>query len=199
MNNNNQKTINMAIFVSGGGTNFKNIVNYFSSRKDVHIKVCVSNTSDAYALVRAEKLGIPSQIITRKEFSESPEKVMTAVNGCDYIILAGFLVKVPIYLLEAFPQRIINIHPALLPKYGGKGMWGHHIHEAVKAAGEKETGITIHFVNDELDRGDRIAQFYCSLAPEDTPDDIAAKIHILEQTYFPIVIDNVISKQKTFL
>jgi phosphoribosylglycinamide formyltransferase-1 len=152
----------------------------------------VSNKADAYALQRAKNHDIPNAVISRKQFAEDEATVMAAVKDCDFIILAGFLVKVPDYLIDAYPKRIINIHPALLPKYGGKGMYGHHIHEAVKAAGEKETGITIHFVNNELDAGEHIAQFKVALSDEDTADTIAAKIHELEQAHFPKVIESVI-------
>ena len=188
----NNKKIRLAVFVSGGGTNLENIINYFSADEQVEVSMVVSNKADAYALQRAKNHDIPNAVISRKQFAEDEATVMAAVKDCDFIILAGFLVKVPDYLIDAYPKRIINIHPALLPKYGGKGMYGHHIHEAVKAAGEKETGITIHFVNNELDAGEHIAQFKVTLSDEDTADTIAAKIHELEQAHFPKVIENVI-------
>lgn len=188
----NNKKIRLAVFVSGGGTNLENIINYFSADEQVEVSMVVSNKADAYALQRSKNHGIPNVVISRKQFAEDEATVMAAVKDCDFIILAGFLVKVPDYLIDAYPKRIINIHPALLPKYGGKGMYGHHIHEAVKAAGEKETGITIHFVNNELDAGEHIAQFKVTLSDEDTADTIAAKIHELEQAHFPKVIESVI-------
>ena len=188
----NNKKIRLAVFVSGGGTNLENILNYFSADEQVEVSMVVSNKADAYALQRAKNHDIPNAVISRKQFAEDEATVMAAVKDCDFIILAGFLVKVPDYLIDAYPKRIINIHPALLPKYGGKGMYGHHIHEAVKAAGEKETGITIHFVNNELDAGEHIAQFKVTLSDEDTADTIAAKIHELEQAHFPKVIESVI-------
>ncbi len=188
----NNKKIRLAVFVSGGGTNLENIINYFSADEQVEVSMVVSNKADAYALQRAKNHDIPNAVISRKQFAEDEATVMAAVKDCDFIILAGFLVKVPDYLIDAYPKRIINIHPALLPKYGGKGMYGHHIHEAVKAAGEKETGITIHFVNNELDAGEHIAQFKVTLSDEDTADTIAAKIHELEQAHFPKVIESVI-------
>lgn len=188
----NNKKIRLAVFVSGGGTNLENIINYFSADEQVEVSMVVSNKADAYALQRAKNHDIPYAVISRKQFAEDEATVMAAVKDCDFIILAGFLVKVPDYLIDAYPKRIINIHPALLPKYGGKGMYGHHIHEAVKAAGEKETGITIHFVNNELDAGEHIAQFKVTLSDEDTADTIAAKIHELEQAHFPKVIESVI-------
>ena len=188
----NNKKIRLAVFVSGCGTNLENIINYFSADEQVEVSMVVSNKADAYALQRAKNHDIPNAVISRKQFAEDEATVMAAVKDCDFIILAGFLVKVPDYLIDAYPKRIINIHPALLPKYGGKGMYGHHIHEAVKAAGEKETGITIHFVNNELDAGEHIAQFKVTLSDEDTADTIAAKIHELEQAHFPKVIESVI-------
>ena len=188
----NNKKIRLAVFVSGGGTNLENIINYFSADEQVEVSMVVSNKADAYALQRAKNHGIPNVVISRKQFAEDEATVMAAVKDCDFIILAGFLVKVPDYLIDAYPKRIINIHPALLPKYGGKGMYGHHMHEAVKAAREKETGITIHFVNNELDAGEHIAQFKVALSDEDTADTIAAKIHELEQAHFPKVIESVI-------
>lgn len=184
--------IRLAVFVTGGGTNCENIIKYFMLRPWVEISVVVSSRADAYAIVRAERLGVPVKVITRKELEEEAQMVLDTVKDCDYIILAGFLPKVPKYLIVQFPKRIINIHPALLPKFGGKGMWGHHVHEAVKAAGEKETGITIHFVNEELDEGEHIAQFAVPVLPEDSAEDIAAKVHELEMAHFPKVIEAVI-------
>ena len=187
-----EKPVRLAIFVTGGGTNCENIIRYFEGRPEVEIPIVVSSRSDAYALVRAEKLGVPTTVITRQQLLDEPRRVIQAVRGCDYIILAGFLPKIPTYLIDQFPNRIINIHPALLPKFGGKGMWGHHVHEAVKAAGETVSGITIHFVNPELDAGAHIAQFSVDLDPKDTPDDIAAKVHELEMKHYPLVIEQVI-------
>lgn len=184
-----RRTIRIAIFVSGEGTNCENIIRYFRDREGVEVKVVVSSRSDAGAIARANRLDVPVQVITKREFRDNPEKVLNAVEGCDLIILAGFLLFIPDYLLERYDHRIINIHPSLLPKFGGKGMWGHHVHEAVKGAGEKETGITIHYVNAGIDEGEIIAQFSTPLSPEDTPDDIAAKVHVLEQKYFPGVIE----------
>lgn len=192
MDNKVKKPIRLVIFVTGGGTNCENIIRHFQSVPDVQIPLVVSSRADAYALVRADQLGVPHTVITRKELNEDPFMVLNTVEGFDYIILAGFLPKVPAYLIERFPNRIINIHPALLPKFGGKGMWGHHVHEAVKAAGETRSGITIHFVNAELDEGEHIAQFSTELSPDDTPDDIAEKVHELEMKHFPRVIDQVI-------
>ena len=189
--------IKLAIFVTGGGTNCENIIRYFQYNSKVQISIVVSSRSDAYALVRAQRFGVPTTVITRQQLNDDPNLVLQTVRNCDYIILAGFLPKVPIYLIDQFPNRIINIHPALLPKFGGKGMWGHHVHEAVKAAGETRSGITIHFVNPELDEGQHIAQFSVALDPNDTPEDIADKVHELEMKHYPSVIEQVIKGNLT--
>ena len=188
-----KKITKLAVLVSGGGTNLENIIGYFKNNPDVEVSVVISNKADAYAVTRAKNHGIPCRIITRKQFEDDKELVMNTVKDCDFIILAGFLVRIPDYLIDAYPKRIINIHPALLPKYGGKGMYGHHVHEAVKAAGETETGITIHYVNNELDAGEHIAQFRVVLTEEDTPDTIADKIHVLEMANYPRVIEECIN------
>ena len=153
----------------------------------------VSNKADAYALVRAERLGVPTAVATKPELND--ETVMMPLMeryGIDFVVLAGFLPLVPNFLIEAFPRRIINIHPALLPKYGGKGMWGHHVHEAVKAAGETETGMTVHYVTPVCDSGEIIAQYKTALSPTDTADDIAEKEHHLEMAYYPKVVEQVL-------
>ena len=190
------ENIRLAIFVSGGGTNCENIIRHFQGNEHVSIPIVVSSSADAYAITRAHNLGVATTVITRKQLNEEPDRVFAATDGCDYIILAVFLPKVPEYLIERFPNRIINIHPALLPKFGGKGMWGHHVHEAVKAAGETESGITIHYVNAELDQGEHIAQYSTPLSPDDTAEDIADKVHVLEMKYFPNVIEKVIFGRK---
>ena len=186
---------NIAIFVSGSGTNCENIIRYFADNADVNIRLVVSNRADAYALVRAERLGVPTAITPKADFN-NPDILIPLLqkHNVDFIVLAGFLLMVPDFLLEAFPRRIVNIHPALLPKYGGHGMYGHHVHEAVKAAGETETGITIHYVSEICDGGEIIAQFSTPLDTADTPDDIAAKVHILEQQHFPAVIEQVLER-----
>lgn len=187
------KKINIAIFVSGGGTNCENLIKYFSGSECVNCALVVSNKADAYALVRAERLGVPTAVATKPELND--ETVMMPLMeryGIDFVVLAGFLPLVPNFLIEAFPRRIINIHPALLPKYGGKGMWGHHVHEAVKAAGETETGMTVHYVTPVCDSGEIIAQYKTALSPTDTADDIAEKEHHLEMAYYPKVVEQVL-------
>ncbi|MBR0201547.1 MAG: phosphoribosylglycinamide formyltransferase [Bacteroidaceae bacterium] len=186
--------MNLAIFVSGSGTNCENIIRYFSGSDSVSVALVVSNRPDAYALVRAEKLGVPTAVVPKAQLND-PEVMLPLMRRYDigFIVLAGFLPLVPDFLIDAFPRRIVNIHPALLPKYGGKGMWGHHVHEAVKAAGETETGITIHYVTPVCDSGEIIAQFRTALSPEDTPETIADKVHALEMRHFPEVLADLIS------
>ena len=185
---------NIAILVSGTGTNCANIIRYFQDSDQVSVSLVISSRADAYALVRASKLGVPTQVMSKSEFSdESLLMPLLRQYQVDFIVLAGFLLMVPDFLLSAYPQKIVNIHPSLLPKYGGKGMWGHHVHEAVKAAGDTETGITIHWVSEICDGGEIIAQYHTPLSPDDTPDDIAAKVHMLEQQYYPKVIEEIIS------
>lgn len=185
---------NVAIFVSGSGTNCENIIRYFKDSEEVKISLVLSNKADAYALVRAKNLNVPTAIMNKNDFNDR-EKMMTLMKEyeIEFIVLAGFLLIVPDFLIEAYDRRMINIHPALLPKYGGKGMYGHHVHEAVKAAGETETGMTVHYVSNVCDGGEIIAQFRTPLSPDDTPDDIAHKEHLLEMEHFPRVIEEIIS------
>lgn len=187
--------VNIAIFVSGSGTNCENLIRYFKDSERVNCTLVVSNKADAYGLVRAERLGVPTAIAPKPELN-NPEVMMPLLQKYDihFIVLAGFLPLVPNFLIEAYPRRIVNIHPALLPKYGGKGMWGHHVHEAVKAAGETETGMTVHYVTPVCDSGEIIAQYRVALTPEDTVDDIAEKEHQLEMQYFPKVIEQVLNE-----
>ncbi|MBR1548929.1 MAG: phosphoribosylglycinamide formyltransferase [Prevotella sp.] len=189
------KQTNIAIFVSGGGTNCENLIRYFQDSEQVKCALVVSNKADAYALVRAKNLGVATAITPKAQLND-PEVMMPILQqyGIDFIVLAGFLPLIPDFLIEAYPRRIINLHPALLPKYGGKGMWGHHVHEAVKAAGETETGMTVHWVTPECDAGEIIAQYRCPLSPDDTADDIAEKEHLLEMEYFPKVVEKVVGE-----
>ena len=184
---------NIVIFVSGSGTNCENIIRYFKDHQDIKISLVLSNRTDAYALVRAQRLGVPTATVTKAEFNDE-QKMISLLKSyhIDFIVLAGFLLMVPSFLIRQYNNRMINIHPALLPKHGGKGMYGHHVHEAVKAAGDTETGMTVHWVSDVCDGGEIIAQFSTPLSPDDTPDDIAHKEHLLEMEHFPKVIENVI-------
>ena len=182
--------IRLAIFASGNGTNAQQIAEYFSGSKDIVVDVVVYNRRDVYVAQRAATLGIDARYFNKHDFLES-DHVLSFLRqrGVDYIILAGFLLLVPHNLLEAFPHRIVNIHPALLPNYGGKGMYGHLVHEAVVANHESVTGITIHIVDEHYDRGTTLFQARCRVEPADTPDDVAAKIHLLEKAFFPPVIE----------
>ncbi len=182
--------VNLAILASGNGTNAQQIAEYFMDRDDVVVRTIIYNKRDAYVATRAKNLGIESHYFNRHDFMESDAVLdFLRERKIDYVILAGFLLLVPNNLLQAFPNRIVNIHPALLPKYGGKGMYGHHVHEAVVANHERETGITIHVVDHRYDCGTTLFQARCEVVPTDTPDDVAAKIHLLEKEYFPRVID----------
>ncbi|MBO6029894.1 MAG: phosphoribosylglycinamide formyltransferase [Prevotella sp.] len=188
---------NVAIFVSGGGTNCENLIKYFKDSELVNTALVVSNKPDAYALVRAERLGVPTAVAPKADL-QNPDVMMPLLEKFDigFIVLAGWLPLIPNYLIDAYPHKIINLHPALLPKYGGKGMWGHHVHEAVKAAGETETGMTVHWVTPVCDVGEIIAQFKVALSPDDTVDDIAEKEHQLEMAHFPKVVEETILRMK---
>lgn len=182
--------IKIALFGSGNGTNAQRICEYFAGRADVEVACIVYNKKGAYIAERAKKLGIEALYYGRETFYGSEEVVREMQErGVDYIVLAGFLWLVPKSLLEAYPRKIVNIHPALLPKYGGKGMYGAHVHEAVIAHGEKESGITIHIVDDRYDEGTTIFQARCEVSPEDTPESLAAKIHKLEYAHYAETID----------
>ncbi len=180
----------IAIFASGNGSNAENIIRYFQKEdSEAEVVLVVSNRADAKVLQRAEALGIPAIVVPKKDFNN--ESFMTGLmrdNGVNLIVLAGFLLMIPDFLISLYPEKIVNIHPSLLPKFGGKGMYGNHVHEAVVAAGEKESGITIHFVNENCDGGRIIYQATTPVEPTDTPDDVAAKVHALEYQHFPRVI-----------
>ena len=186
-------SINLSVFASGSGTNCENLIRYFQTSEHIRVSLVVSNKADSLVLQRAQRLGVPSVVVPKADLA-NPDVIMPLLRQyhIDFIVLAGFLPLVPDYIVKAYPRRIVNIHPSLLPKYGGKGMWGHHVHEAVKAAGESETGMTVHYVSDVCDGGEIIAQFKVALSPNDTPDDIAAKEHVLEMEHFPKVVEQVV-------
>jgi len=181
--------LKIALFASGSGSNAENIIHFFSKSKEFAFPLIISNKSDAYIHERAKNLQIPSFTFSREEFSTG-ENILTLLKqqNIDRIVLAGFLLKVPQAIIEAFPQKIINIHPALLPKFGGKRMYGMRVHQAVAEAGEKESGITIHYVNDRYDEGNIIFQAKFPIRPTDTAEMIAEKVHQLEYEHFPKVI-----------
>ena len=187
------KQIRLAIFASGSGSNCENIIRYFHDSDSVLIPLVISNKAEAYVLERAKALNVPTAVITKAQLNDASVMLpLLRQYQIDFIVLAGFLPLIPNYLIETFPRRIVNLHPALLPKFGGKGMWGHHVHEAVKAAGETETGMTVHWVTPVCDGGEIIAQYHVALSPTDSADDIAEKEHKLEMKYFPIVLEQIL-------
>lgn len=180
---------NIAIFASGSGTNAENIIRFFRPDNEINIKLVLSNKPDARVLERAENHNIDCFVFTREQLYQTEEVVRKLLqNEINFIVLAGFLWLVPENLINAFPDRIVNIHPALLPKYGGKGMYGSRVHEAVVANKEKESGITIHYVNERYDEGNIIFQAKCDIDPSDTAESVAAKVHELEYRHYPEVI-----------
>jgi len=187
------KKKHIAIFASGSGSNAENISRFFHSHPDAEISLFLTNKPDALVNERAKKLGIPCHIFNREDFYQS-ERVLDKLRryNIELIVLAGFLWLIPSNLLSNFPGCIINIHPALLPKYGGKGMYGARVHQAVIENHEKESGITIHYVNEEYDAGDIIFQARCPVNKNDTADSLAGKVHELEYKHFPSVIESVV-------
>ena len=182
--------INLAIFVSGGGSNCENIIRYFKDSDKVNVALVVANKTGIPALEKAERLGVPTRVLPKADLKrEDVALPLMKEYSIDFIVLAGFLLVIPDFLIREYDRRIINLHPALLPKFGGMGMYGHRVHEAVKAAGETETGMTVHWVSGKVDGGEIIAQFRTPISPDDTPDDIAAKEHVLEMEHFPQVIE----------
>lgn len=184
---------NLVILASGNGSNAQNIAEYFADHNDVNVTSVATNKADAGVIKRAEKLDIPVLVFSKSDLLD-PSKLTAILKKMnpDLIILAGFLLQIPEHFIETFPNRIVNIHPALLPKFGGKGMYGMNVHKAVKEAGEEKTGITIHFVNENYDEGEIVFQASTDLSPNDSATDIANKIHALEQEHFPKVIDSIL-------
>ena len=184
---------NIIVFASGSGSNAENIIRFFDKTPNVKVSWLLSNNPEAYALKRAEMLNISTMVFDRTAFRDS-DQVLNFLIRCqpDLIVLAGFLWLVPEKIVKAFPNRIVNIHPALLPKYGGKGMYGDKVHQAVIANQEKESGITIHYVDEHYDEGNIIFQATCKITSEDTPDSLAEKIHALEHEHFPKVIESLL-------
>ena len=186
----------IAIFASGSGSNAEAIARYLADRTDVEISLILTNNPEAGVIQRARRLHVPVVVFDRKTFYDS-ERIIDLLRNqtIDLVVLAGFMMLVPEKLVQAFPRQIINIHPALLPKYGGKGMYGHFVHEAVVAAGEAKSGITIHYVNEVYDEGEIIFQAPCALTPADTPDDVARKVQALEHEHYPRVVGQVVADQ----
>jgi phosphoribosylglycinamide formyltransferase 1 len=188
----------IALFASGSGTNAERIISHFRSHPAVQVNLVLSNRPDAFVLERAKNHGIPSAVFGRQQFYESDDVLnILKKNNITFIVLAGFLWLVPQNILETYPGRILNIHPALLPKYGGKGMYGMKVHEAVLLAGETESGITIHRVNEKYDAGDIVFQARCPVLPGDTPENLATRIHGLEYEHYPNVIEQQLTAHRS--
>ena len=189
---------NIAVFASGSGTNAEKLFEKFRDHPRARVALLLTNNPKAGALARARKFGVPTEVFSKNALQTTDQMLTTLQNNrIDLIVLAGFMLKVPENLIRAFPDRIINIHPALLPAYGGKGMYGSHVHEAVVAAGERETGISIHYVNEHYDEGRLIRQVSCPVAPDDTAEDVAAKVHRLEHQYYPEVVEELVRSWET--
>jgi phosphoribosylglycinamide formyltransferase-1 len=180
----------LAIFASGSGTNAEQIMLRFQKYPQIEVGLVLSNKADAFVLERAKKFSVPSKVFNRQQFRETREVLdLLSDHRISHIVLAGFMWLMPENIIRTYPNKIINIHPALLPKFGGKGMYGHHVHEAVCAAGEKETGITIHLVNEKYDEGKILFQASTPLDAKETPDTIAEKVHALEYKHYPEQIE----------
>lgn len=179
----------VAIFASGSGTNAERFFEHFKGHKQIEVTLLLSNNPKAYVLERAKKAAIPARVFDKQQLKDGEVLSWLSEAGITHIVLAGFLWLIPDNLLHTYPEQIINIHPALLPKYGGKGMYGSKVHEAVKEAGETKTGITIHLVNHRYDEGAILFQADTAISPKDTPDEIASKVHELEYTHYPVVTE----------
>jgi phosphoribosylglycinamide formyltransferase-1 len=186
----------IAILASGSGTNAENIINFFADKPGVDVVLVGANNKEAYVLTRAADQKVPGFTFTRTEMEAGLVAERLNEEQIDYVILAGFLLKIPDNLLQAFPDRIINIHPALLPSYGGKGMYGPHVHEAVIKNGDKYSGISIHLVNENYDEGRMLFQAMCPVDEKDTPETLAKKVHELEYRYFPSIIEDYIREHQ---
>ncbi len=183
---------NIAVLASGNGSNAEEIIRHFKNSPIARVALVASNKKDAYVLERAQNHHIPTLWFNKADLIEGRLKEKLVELQVDLIVLAGFLLKVPEHLIDAFPDRIVNIHPALLPKYGGKGMYGSYVHQAVKNNNDSSTGITIHLVNQHYDEGKVIFQKSVAVSPEDSPEDIAKKVHVLEHKYYPKVIESLL-------
>ena len=189
--------MNIALFASGTGSNVYNIIQHFKSNDFINVVAVLSNKTDAGALNHAKNAGVQSLTFSKKEFTSAiTVEEFLAAKKVELVVLAGFLLKVPESLIDLYPNKIINIHPALLPNFGGKGMYGMNVHNAVIAAKEKKSGITIHLVNEKYDDGATIAQFECDLNEHDTPQSLAQKVRVLEKAHFPKTIEEYILKIK---
>lgn len=189
------KTKSIAVFASGSGSNAENLIRFFKNHPTIRVELILTNKEDAPVVSKAKNLGVEVLCFSNEAF----ENGLTVLQELDYraidwIVLAGFLRKIPLNIIHGYPNRIINIHPSLLPKYGGKGMYGMHVHQAVIRAQESTSGITIHLVNEEFDKGEQLAQFETSIDSSDTPESLAVKIHELEQKHFPTIVEQTIQR-----
>ena len=185
----------IAIFASGSGSNFQNITEWFKEKSTANIVLLASNKPKSKSIQKALELGVHPYVFNKESLTR-PSGVLAKLNDekIDFIVLAGFLLKIPDFIVQAYPYKIINIHPALLPKFGGKGMYGENVHKAVIESQEKESGITIHFVNENYDEGDIVLQVRCPVSVEDTPETLAEKIQVLEHNHFPVAVNQIIQK-----
>lgn len=185
---------NVAILASGNGSNAENIARYFQANTNVKVSLILTNNQKAFALQRARNLKIPCAYFS-KEFWLDGKAILSLLQNyhIGFVVLAGFLAKVPDTILHAYPQRMVNIHPSLLPLHGGKGMYGDRVHEDVLRCGDKESGITIHYTSEVYDAGQIVAQYRCEVKPDDTPDTLATRVHALEYEYYPKVIERLLS------
>lgn len=189
--------IRIALFASGGGSNAMNLIRHFAGNSVIEIAFVLSNKAEAGVVKKAASKGVETLVFTNEEVADGQFLVdVCAKYSIDFIVLAGYLRLIPVQLIQAFPERIINIHPALLPKYGGKNMYGDKVHQAIIDANETETGITIHFVNEQFDKGKIIAQYVCPVRPEDSIDEVRESVQHLEHTFFPFVVEKVIKDSK---
>lgn len=186
----------IALFASGSGSNAVNIIQYFKEHPSINVALLVCNKSDAPVVQKAKELGVEVLIVSNEEVENGLTLLQELhYRSIEWVILAGFLRKIPLNLLRGFPNRMINVHPALLPKYGGQGMYGMNVHKAVVEAKELKSGISIHLVNEEFDKGEILAQFETVIDPADTPEMVAQKVQLLEHAHFPVVIDKTISHE----
>jgi phosphoribosylglycinamide formyltransferase 1 len=194
---NDNTIVNIAVFASGAGSNAEKLIQYFKDSDLARVALIICNKPGAGVIAIAEREGVPVLLIEKEQFFRG-DAYLPYLQQQDirFLVLAGFLWKIPQALIAAYPKRIVNIHPALLPKYGGKGMYGQYVHEAVINAGEVESGITIHYVDEHYDNGDIIFQTACPILPEDMPGDIAQRIHVLEHLHYPKVIEEVLKGER---
>lgn len=186
-------TKNIAVLASGNGTNAENIIRYFQRNKSGSVVLVLTNRASAGVVERARTLGVQTHCFSKEQWNDGTEVLaLLRQKEIDFVVLAGFLARVPNNILHAYPRRMVNIHPSLLPKFGGKGMYGDRVHEAVMAAGETESGITIHYTSEEYDEGAVVFQTTCPVLPDDTPDTLAARIHRLEYEHYPRIIESLL-------